>query len=436
VSSIHNFSVQQKKQYTYFQIYVFFFYFCLALFMPFQPLYFIHIGIPIYGVLLNSALATLFSFFIGNLWSKHAVPGNRKKYLLIGNIGLITACILTIFTKSFEMMLVITLIQGIVPNSDVMATVMVYDLSASAENLTLTNEGERKYHQINSYARYRKFGSLGWAISLPLMGIILNFVPNGIISGITFISSAIGFFLISLFFLLKVDEPQVKGEISENQKEIQLEEDKLQQISTIKALRNLLTNKIYLTFIIFAFFYSSARSIAFQIQGIFFEGFTDNYFLWSLIYTIAALVEFPVMNIVAKYVKQWSWERMIIIAYFTTTLSMCLMLILASLFRSLLLGYFLQILTGITFGIQFPTSTYAIYTICKNQNKTLGQSFNNTIRMIGSLFANIVGAIFAYIFSENIMYVAIYGFAAICAGVAGFGYSFSVKRYKRRKTES
>lgn len=438
MSSIHHFSSHQKLQYTYFRIYVFFYYFWLALYIPFQPLYFIHIGIPIYGVFLNAGLATLLSFFIGNKWSKHAKYGNRKKFLLLGNFAMVCACIMTYFTNSFHMMLIITIVQGLAPNADVMATVLVYDLSEAAENLHLVSDTEKKYHQINIYARYRNFGSLGWAFSLPLMGILLNFVPKRVESGIMFIIAAVGFFLISIFFIIKVKEPNTSNDANEEiEDELKtvpdptIEKTTLKEDSIIKAIQRLITNRMYLVFMIFAFFFNISSSISFQIQGIFFENFTSNYLLWGLTYSIAALAEWPVMHIVAKYVEKWSWERMIVVAYLLTAFRMFMMLILAGFYQNLIIAYLLQIMMGITYGIRLPTTTFGIHTILNKDNRTLGQSFNETIRMMGALIASLTGAVFAYFLSEELVYIAIYGVSAILGLIAGLGFLYYVQKINK-----
>lgn len=433
-SSFSHFSKHQRKQYTHFRIFSFMYYFFNAMVMVFQPLYFVEIGIPIYAIFLNAALAAFLSLFIENQWSKWSDKGHKKQFIALGNASLIITAIMIFFTHDFWMMIAITLVRGFTPNSDTLVTVMVYELSEAGENLHNYNEVDRNYHKINSFARFRKFGSIGWAICLPLIGLLLNITGLGI----NFFIAAGGLTVLTVYFYIAVDEinndNKSSDELSLNETPPRKVTQKTNENSALVSIRRILKNPLYLGFMICAFMFNSSRSVYFQVQGLFYNLFAqDNYFLLAWIYSIAAFAEWPTMNIIAKSVRKWSWEKMVIISYISTGIRMITVLLLIILQGNIFWGYLIQISTGIILGIRLPSETFGIHTILKKNERTVGQSFNNTIRVMGALVGNLIGSLFAYILSnEEQIYLGIFIFAAILAFASGITFIFFIRRRMKR----
>jgi MFS family permease len=131
---------------------------------------------------------------------------------------------------------------------------------------------------------------------------------------------------------------------------------------------------------------------------------------------VAAFIEWPVMSIVASKVKSIGWEKMIMIAYIMSGINLGLVPFVLLLNGTIWYGYAIQIITGLVFGLRQPTTTFGIYNSLENNQKSLGQSFFQTISLIGAFLGHLIGALISFITPNGIsVFYGIYWFASIIA---------------------
>ena len=158
-----------RKQYRNLNIFAFTSYIFYAFYYVFQPIYFVSLNFSLTIIFINAGLAPIFSLLFQNYWSKLADQTQRiKRYILIGNAFFIIVAVITIYVNSFWMMLLLTFINNVAPNSDYLSNVLVYKLSDRVTGIS-DDPVEKQYNNINLFARYRRYGSVGFAVRLPIL---------------------------------------------------------------------------------------------------------------------------------------------------------------------------------------------------------------------------------------------------------------------------
>ncbi len=430
-------SPEIKKQYRYLKFFSFFKYWLFAYYVVFQPLYYIDIGFSLTEVLFNAALAPILSIVFQNTWSKIVdQTQNVKKYIIISNIAFAISSTMTLYVDSFFLMILTTLVIQISPNGESLTNILVYNLSDRVTNIP-DDPIEKQYHNINLFARYRRYGSIGWAIGLPIMGLILNIYSD---IGLSFIVCTLGIIILTIIFYIFTDEKIILAshdtiECNLFPEQLCPIEKKIENPSLISNYKKLFSNRIYLYFIVAGLFYAIAFRSTLSVQGLFYNLFSrNNYFELVWVYSIAALAEWPVMTIIAKQVKKIGWKNILVISYLFSGVRMILMPFLVIFLGNIYWGYLLQITAGILFGLRWPTATFGIYISLPKGQKAIGQSFYGTIELIGGFLGGLIGALISLvILDEQTKYFYIHWIAGIIAILSGIIFIISLKNHRRIK---
>ena len=391
----------------------------------FQPLYLnLSQNIPLWQLFVNWSLSPILTLVVQNFWSKKVDETQQvKKYILASNLTLAVIAIYTFFINSFWMLLVITILGGVCPNGEMLANVLVYKLSDRATS-EISNPIEKEYHTINFYARYRRYGSIGYAIGLPLIALLLD--VTGLRSGLNFWVFAGGMVALSIWLMVGINEnlimiPQAKREAIPEKKECLPKEKEQINLSLAQKYRVLFSNKIYLGFILATLLFYTAYISTDQVQGLFYNLISrNNFFELMWIYSIAALVKWPVMTIVARQVKKLGWQKMITLVYVLTGLRLSIMPLIFIFNGSIYWGYLLQLYSGIMFGLTWQTTTFGLYVTLSEDQKALGQSFFGTIYAIAASLSGLIGFVISlnikdqYLIFYNLHWIA--GLLAILSG--------------------
>ena len=446
-----------QRQYTYLRIYSWFWWGFFALFLIFRPLYLVTIGLPLWAIFLNGALEAIITFLFQNYWSQKCdATQHFKKYILLGNLFRVVGCFYVLAITNIWGIFLLTFIVRAGPSPDILTTVMVYRLSDKCNTDTSqVSEIEKKYHNINLFAQYRKYGSIGWAVIAPLGGLLINYFDFGL----NFIIAGFGFLILSIWMhftfdtseYIKLNEKNkpntayrsdpkadlttkansdsnskqnseansdtnsdTNSEANTNKKHVKLFDLK----ETSSTMKSVLNNRTYRMYMLAFFFFSTATTITFQTQGIFYGLFApNNYFMVAMTYSIAAFVEFPVMSYVAKRVKTTGWEKIVTISYILTVIRFIITPLLLIINGNIWWAYTISISTGVIFGLRLPASTFGVYSTLDKSQQTFGQSFKYVVSILGSFIGSIVGALIAYLIKDNITntFIIIYWFAAVLA---------------------
>lgn len=290
----------------------------------FQPLYLYLVqNLQLWQLFINWSLTPILSLVIQNYWSKRADETQRiKRYITASNLVIAGVSIYTIYVNSFWTLLATTIVLNISPSGDLLTNVLVYRLSDRAAS-SIEDPVEKKYHNINIYAHYRRYGSIGWAMGLPFMGYAVNAV--GLRSGISFWTCSFGLVLASIWLTHSVDEKAVLTERDKTHGAVAAKSEAFQgkrgeaKLSLWQKYRALFSNPIYSAFIFASLLYYIAYASTFQVQGLFYNLISQgDFFKLVWVYSFAAFAEWPVMTIVAKQVKRIGWEKMMSVVYILT----------------------------------------------------------------------------------------------------------------------
>jgi hypothetical protein len=414
-----------QRQFIWLRIYSLGFWAFYSLLVVFQPLYLAFIGFPLWGIFLNGALGAIATLIFSNYWSKRADEKQSYKGLLIvGNLFIAGAMIFILYVRTLWMMFILTLILRSGPFSDGFVTTLVYRLSDQISSDENDDPVERKFHNINLFAQFRKFGSVGWAIMLPFAGLLVNIYGLGI----NFIVGAIGFVLISILFAITIREDLILGNLPTLN--IKTAVPSQSNNSLWQDFGEMIQNKMFFILLLATFLFSAATVMTYEVQGLFFSLFAnDNYILVVLAFSVAAFVEWPSMGLVAARVKKVGWQKMISVAYILTGVRLALMPMIIIFAGNIWWGYCLQVLAGIIFGFRQPAVTYGTYICLKKHQKALGQSFLYAFTQIGAFFGYILGAITSLAFPVRATaFIGLHWVAAIIAIGSGLVFIYGLSK--------
>jgi MFS family permease len=147
----------------------------------------------------------------------------------------------------------------------------------------------------------------------------------------------------------------------------------------------------------------------------------DNFFELIWVYVIAALIEWPVMTVVAKQVKRIGWEKTMVVVYVFSGIRWSIMPLLFILNGNIIWGYLLQLYSGVLFGLGTPTTAFGLYVSLPDDQKALGQTFYGTATAIAAFLGGLVGVVLSLSISDQyLMYYCLHWIAAIFAVLSGF----------------
>ena len=96
----------------------------------FAPLYYIDIGLSLGELFLVTAVGTIASLFLMNLWSKwFDLHQSRRPFILLGNYINIGAIFILIFARNIWIVLIYTILMNGRPSSDAFSNALVYKLA-------------------------------------------------------------------------------------------------------------------------------------------------------------------------------------------------------------------------------------------------------------------------------------------------------------------
>ena len=409
----------------------------------FQSVYFAEVGIDLDKIFLNSALSVIFSLLVVNLWSKVSdKTDQKKKFIVIGNVFRLIAFAFLPIVRDVPSMFVYTIILNSGPNPDSIFISYVYKIS---DYINPKQQNERPiYHKISTYTEIRKFGSVGWACMLPFAGLIIDTL--GFKWNFLFSASLLG--IMTLIFALKFDESLVKNLAPADEDRIDQHDDlnsnnpilnlgtksdeTAESVESVdespydvgsslwKNIKWILRNEMYKIFIVVSFIAAIAGSMSTTIFSIFNNQFSnDSYILLSLTWSVNAFIEYPIMNLVSDKVEKYGWQRVIIFTYFLGMIRFLLNPLLLLFDGTIIWIYLFQIINGINFGLSWPATTYGLNVNLDKDQKSLGMTFYNSMKLAGNFTGNMIGSLIALMITDSDMfYNTLYVLAASISLIA------------------
>lgn len=472
-----------SRLYRALKLYAFFWWMAMGMNFVYVPLFYNRrVGLGTVDIFLLAALTVVVSLVLSNGWSKRSDATRRRKpFILVGNTVFAAGNLFLLLVDNIALVFVYTFLWNAGPSSDAFINSLVYRLSPHLP--AARAEPNPIKQKIQTYVRYRAYGSTGWAAGLPLAGLLIS--AAGFHAA--FLLSSAGFAGVSVFLWRTFDEEafvqhvgdagprsaapsQAPGDstaqrvgstttsASTNTNTTASPGDtararpgkmpepeglpepgvdgKPPAASLLSKIGTLLQTPGYRVLVVLGFVMAIAQALMSTNASLFVNLFArDVYALVGLYYSVGAVVEWPVMMLAARGVgasETVGWRRMLVIAYVFSGLKV--------LFNPLVILYdvpigtllLLSTLNGVAFGTRWPTTTYGIHETleqARQRQESLGFSFMSTTERMGALVGNLLGAgVMSLAVAETTGFVHVYLLSAAIALTCAGGFALFIRQ--------
>ncbi len=399
----------------------------------FVQMYMATLGFPIEHFFKFAAVAVVTALVSQNIMSRISDRiGNRLPFVVMAKL-----CIaLAISSFALFPTLAMSLIYAVLANAlsgEVFLVAIVYELIDEKQS-TSDSDSSRLLNKSGEYAKYRVFGSIGWAWTAPFSGWAISAL-NGGTSGIwgyqiMFIISAVGIVTNSAFLysILHGYTPRTPPEIKDPH---------VSNNNEVKSTRFYRT-PVFLILILSSFVFQIGLAFGNNAFAPFLKrGLgTDATFLGLLMFTWANC-EIPLFYLSSYVAQKCSWQLPVLLGFGFQVIKMSTYAFIVTpnlLWVVVVVQFFNQ------FGISFPAVTYGITNTIAPQRKALGTSLYQTINLAGGFVGSLLGTSLAISLgpeAETLTgYKMFFIWSAILAAAAiGLFWIFHILvQYSKRKT--
>ncbi|MHA1732300.1 MAG: MFS transporter [Promethearchaeota archaeon] len=439
-----------ERLYKNLKVYAFFWWGFNGMNFVYLPLYYYSIGFDLAQIFLIGALTVTISLLVGNLWTKISdASGRKKKFIVAGNLVFAGANLFLLLVENFYLVVLYSAVVVARPPSDAFNNALVYQIGSTiSKGKQVPGSTAAK---IRAYVNYRKYGSVGWATSLPFAGLLIMFVGFWA----NFVSCAIGFVVVSAFLCRVFDEEEYSRTVplvedgregspgtlnGPNTREIQVEGRPRGSTGggLLSRIAALLKNPAYRVLMVLVFLTSIASQLAYTNASNFVNLFArGNFALVGLYYSVGAYLEWPVMLLAARGVEKddMGWERVLVAGFafngFKVLVNPFFVLFDVSIWWILALSS----LNGFAFGLRWPATTFGIDAALESRHQadeSLGFSLNTTVERFGALLGNLTGAlVMALAATPRLGFVVVYSISAGISLLVALAFYARLRRYPR-----
>ncbi len=350
----------------------------------FVQMYMATLGFPIEHFFTFASITVVTALVSQNIMSRLSDRiGNRLPFVVLAKFCLALALCCFAFIPTLTMSLVYAVLANAL-SGEVFLVAIVYEL-IDANQITSHSASSRPLNKSGEYAKYRVFGSIGWAWTAPFSGWAITAL-NGGSSGIwgyqvMFMVSAIGLVANALFLfsILYGFHPKISPELPDNPPSLS---------------NNGRTSRFYLSPVFLMLVISSfVFQIGLAFGNITFAPFlkrglgTDAAFLGLLMFTWANC-EIPLFYLSSYAALKYRWQLPVLLGFAFQVIKMSTYAFIVTpslLWVVIMVQFFNQ------FGISFPAVTYGITNNIAPQRKALGTSLYQTINLAGGFVGSLLG---------------------------------------------
>jgi len=365
--------------------------------MQFNGMLMAKMGLPVFDFFLLSVISVITAVVATNLISRRSDRrGDRFTYIflsvLLGAIG----TILVAFIQTFYMIIIATVLNGII-SGEQSANVIVYELiDQNQRALDPSSDKYKNYNKSREFAKYRVFGSIGFAWTAPLGGYGIQAL-NGTsgypyfgytvmycISGVGGIGVCIFLWFILNGYRKPASSPEtlitIRGASNASA---------APQVKASKSTRS----RFYFSmpFILLtstSFIASVASAIQNNPFSKYLNALGQGEFFYGTLAFIWATMEVPLFYISSALVKKHGWRFLVLVSFIFQEIKFIVYFsVMNPAFAILIMA--VQVLNP--FGISFPAKTYALTNEIAIDQKSLGLTLSDSLNSLGSFIGGIVG---------------------------------------------
>ena len=352
--------------------------------MNFNGMLMAKMGLPVEDFFLLSVISVITAMLAQNLVSRWSDKrGDRFTFILLAKILYASSTFLIAFFQRFDIIILVTILNGLV-SGESSANVIVYELiDQKQQDLTGGGNGTMEINKSREFAKYRMFGSIGFAWTAPFGGYgiqVLNGTGGNPFFGYTvmYCISGTGVLGACMFLWLILRGYQISaGKRDAN------------NVNTRLAP----TSRFYFTLpFIMLTSTSFIASIASAIQSNPFSKYLNalgqGEFFYGILAFIWATTEVPLFYISSALVRKHGWKLLLLVSVIFQEIKFIVYFTVISPEYAFLI-MMVQVLNP--FGISFPAKTYALTNEIAKDRKALGLTLSDSLNSLGSFIGGIVG---------------------------------------------
>ncbi len=268
----------------------------------------------------------------------------------------------------------------------------------------------------------RSMGSLGFAISAYIIGVIIDDTSFRSLYYIQIIYVVFSIITILIFF--RTLEPKVKSE----DVDLEIDKSKTSNISKENSTMLLLKNRDYMALLIGGFFVNIAVSLHFTYIPLLLEKNGASTGQIGIAFSLMALVEIPTMAYFSKIRRRLSPSTMIVIA---ATVYIFRMVAVVQ-YPTVEMFWFMGLFQMVSFGFLAPSYMYIINSVVPREiTSTANLTAMTVIFNLSSVFSMYYGGYFIEKFGYET--VLSYGWMICLIGTLVFFFNFKIIKNKNRK---
>ncbi|MBN2154026.1 MAG: MFS transporter [Candidatus Lokiarchaeota archaeon] len=166
-----------------------------VIFMIFGVVFMNELGVSLSGIFLLNLLVIIVTFFSSTILNKRSDLLNKRKAFMVLAFFLRSLGILVLALSSEVYMVIIYTVIINILNPISLDVAIIHELGEVIDQLTHEVEGTpvNPSAATRYYLKYRLFGSLGWAITAPVAGLLIGTINGALSSGNAFLGSVGGY---------------------------------------------------------------------------------------------------------------------------------------------------------------------------------------------------------------------------------------------------
>ncbi|MEX2729196.1 MAG: MFS transporter [Candidatus Sigynarchaeum springense] len=343
-------------------------------------------GLPVDFFFMLSILSVVTAFVAQNTLSRRSdTRGNRIPYIMTARVMQIGSTLMIAFVRQPWIFVVAVIMNGIV-SAESTANVIVYELID--EKQEALGQAAASLNKSWEFAKYRLFGSIGWAWTAPFGGMAIKAL-NGTNGDpyfgymVMYSISAAGMAVTAAFLYYIIRGSKGRAMI---------------QGSLADAGARVSTSRFYLStaflmLVSTSFLYAISHAIQSNPFAKYLKdglGAGEDYY--GLLMFLWATAEVPLFFLSSYLVKKRGWKLLILLSLIFNELKL-IAFSFSTTPAMLWLVAAVHVLNP--FGISFPAKTYAITNEIARDRKALGMTLHDSFSSLGSFIGSLAGMLIA-----------------------------------------
>lgn len=364
------------------------------------------LGVSLSGIFLLNVLIIVVSFFASTILNQRSDRLTKwKKFMILAYITRVIGIFILAIGNDIYLFTISFIIVNLL-NPLSFDTAIVYELGDSIAWVKSRVDGSALNLNAGTqyYLKYRRFGSLGWALMAPAAGLGIMMLDAILPSGGLFLANLPGFrILLYLSFLMYstvnlvffvIYNEKLLGMVKTRRQECVITEKSAQTADRKKAGQATRTSANALVLLMVAILLFNVSSSLFQTPyAIFMNDFSGgNLFYVGISYFLSAILEIFLFSVAFRIIKSKGYQFLLSLSFLLEIVRVLTTIIVIPLGHPELV---LPLQMMNSFCLRWPAITHGV-SIVSPRRKATGINLNFILEKVGGLFGSIIGAVLSF----------------------------------------